>query len=244
MKDTKTAAFDQKSFEQSVQFNDFKGIQEDDLAFKPRYWKRSTKSLLIDGFIWTLLTAYAIALFIRGRGKNGFEFAVIGYVFISLRIFARHFSVSQIIYTPICNAWDATVGRIITIIPQKLRVPIMFAVTFVGLVISAVSFPLNEGGSMVGRFQSLFGVVALLVLMYATSNNRKAIPWHTVSAGLLIQFLIALFVLRTKFGFNIFNGLSKLIVTFLDFSATGATFLIGPYVANNFVLSVVPAIVC
>ena len=50
------------------------------------------------------------------------------------------------------------------------------------------------------RAVSLFGLLVFIAAFYATSRDRKAIKWQTVITGMLAQFILALFVLRTKAG--------------------------------------------
>lgn len=68
---------------------------------KPLFWKRTRKSALIHLVIWLILTLYiALVIGFGGAGKDGFAIAMLIYTFISLRLFAQHVSVSQLIYTP------------------------------------------------------------------------------------------------------------------------------------------------
>ncbi|KAJ3206422.1 hypothetical protein HDU67_008173 [Dinochytrium kinnereticum] len=92
---------------------------------------------------------------------------------------------------------------------------------------------------------SIGGLVFLLALLYATSTNRAIIPWHTVVSGLIIQLVIALFILRTQLGFNIFIFVSSMITDFLGLSVAGMKFLFGDSIVEvrNFVVGVLPAIV-
>lgn len=222
---------------------DFIGEMEDICDEKPVFFKRPMRALAIDLGLWVLLTAYAVALAILGQGKTGYTAALLVYVFLSLRLLARHVSMSQAVYRPVGVAYDRTVGAGLQMIPGSIFPALLFLITLLGLITSALVFPLTDGGSYLSRFQSLAGVIVLLTIMYATSSNRRAIPWNTVAAGLLLQFLIALFVLRTKLGFDIFSALSTMIVGFLSFSQDGTRFLIGEYTPTNFVLNVFPAIV-
>lgn len=226
----------------SQKFSDAPEVQPEG-AYKPVFGKRTIKELLIDLAIWIALTSYIVVFIIKGRGREGYEALILVYMFLSLRLYARHVSISQTVYTPITFAYNSTIGRAISCIPERFRIPLMFGFTFSGLITSALVFPLGKGSTVLGRFQSLLGVIAFLAFMYGTSSNRKAIPWGTVASGLTIQFFIALFVLRTTIGFNIFNSFSKMIVTFLSFSETGMKFLIGPYEKTNFVLNVFPALI-
>jgi concentrative nucleoside transporter, CNT family len=81
--------------------------------------------------------------------------------------------------------------------------------------------------------------------MWGTSRNRKAVNWHTVVVGFLMQFIIALFVLRTGVGYDIFSFISSLARSLLGFAKDGVAFLTTPDIAENtfFFFSVLPAII-
>jgi CNT family concentrative nucleoside transporter len=80
---------------------------------------------------------------------------------------------------------------------------------------------------------SCLGLVVFLLLLWATSKKRSAIRWHTVLVGMLLQFLIALFVLRTKVGYDIFNFISLLARSLLGFTKAGVAFLTNDKTANT-----------
>ncbi|MEO8379807.1 MAG: nucleoside transporter C-terminal domain-containing protein [Acidobacteriota bacterium] len=48
------------------------------------------------------------------------------------------------------------------------------------------------------RFTGLFGFVAIMLIAYAMSTNRKAIKWRPVGWGLALQIVIAIFVLKGR----------------------------------------------
>lgn len=62
------------------------------------------------------------------------------------------------------------------------------------------------------RLISLLGLVVFLALAYALSIDRKSIRWKPVVGGLVLQFLLALFILRTSVGLALFSWLGDLIV--------------------------------
>lgn len=77
------------------------------------------------------------------------------------------------------------------------------------------------------RFTGILGLATILGLAYAFSTNRKAINWKTVGWGLGLQFVLALFVLKTEIGHKIFEFLGKLVNELLGFSKEGAAFVFG-----------------
>jgi concentrative nucleoside transporter, CNT family len=78
------------------------------------------------------------------------------------------------------------------------------------------------------RLIPLIGIGTILCAAYAFSRNRKAIRWRIVYWGLGLQFVVAVFVLRTTPGYWLLEKISQGIVWFLDFSFAGSKFLFGP----------------
>lgn len=81
----------------------------------------------------------------------------------------------------------------------------------------------------------LLGIVLILGVAYAFSNNRKAINYRTVGVGISLQFLLALFILKTNVGKNIFATLGQWVTRIIDFSNDGAMFVFGPLAQNDLV---------
>lgn len=141
--------------------------------------------------------------------------------------------------------WEHTGVKFASMIPERFRIWCGAALTVSVIVIGSFASPESEGNTRANRAISLFGLVVLLTVLWATSNNRKAIQWHTVIVGMLIQFLVALFVLRTKAGYDIFEFVSYLARSLLKFAAAGVKFLTTEEISKFqfFFFSVLPAIV-
>jgi len=75
---------------------------------------------------------------------------------------------------------------------------------------------------------SLLGMVVLLALAWALSNNRRLFPWRTVLWGLGLQMTLAVLLLRTGWGQAAFRGLRAVVVQLLSFTDHGSEFLFGP----------------
>ncbi len=106
------------------------------------------------------------------------------------------------------------------------------------------------------RFTGLIGIVLILGIAYTMSNNRKAINFRTVGVGLALQFGLAVFILKTQVGSDVFNWLGLAVQKVLSFSDKGAAFVFGPLVnsallgtafngENSFIFffSIIPTIV-
>jgi concentrative nucleoside transporter, CNT family len=126
---------------------------------------------------------------------------------------------------PIFGVWNNTAIPLSEQIPEKYRT--WTGAAFVLIVILAVTFgsPQTEQNSFVNRGLSLFGICVFYGVLYVTSADRKRIVWRTVLVGLLCQFVLALFVLRTKAGYDIFNFVSFLARSLLGFANSGTSFL-------------------
>ncbi len=83
------------------------------------------------------------------------------------------------------------------------------------------------------RFTGLIGIVLILGIAYALSNNRKAINYRTVGVGLLLQTGLAVFILKTTVGSQIFNWLGQAVAKLLSFSDSGAEFVFGSLVKRD-----------
>lgn len=82
------------------------------------------------------------------------------------------------------------------------------------------------------KFVGVLGFVAILATAYAMSNNRKSINYRLVLSGLLLQFCLAVFVLRIEIGQALFRNIGDGITALLHYSDEGAGFVFGPLVKN------------
>ena len=74
----------------------------------------------------------------------------------------------------------------------------------------------------------LLGITAILLIAFLMSNNRKAINYKTVIIGLLLQFLLAAFILKFEPGKLIFEYIGHFVEKILEFANEGADFVFGP----------------
>jgi len=83
------------------------------------------------------------------------------------------------------------------------------------------------------RFTGLIGIVLILGIAYALSNNRKAINYRTVGVGLALQFGLAVFVLKTDIGQNLFQRLGYYVDRLLQKANIGAEFVFSSLVRTD-----------
>ena len=102
-----------------------------------------------------------------------------------------------------------------------------------------------------GNFSGLLGIFALLFIAFLLSENKKEINIKTVSVGLMLQLIFAIFILKTPFGTPIFSFLDQAITKLISFSDSGANFLFTSYVDGigfhpgliNFAFKTLPTII-
>lgn len=77
------------------------------------------------------------------------------------------------------------------------------------------------------RFTGVFGVILILAIAFLFSNNRKAINYRLVFSGLGLQLLLALFILKTAPGQNLFAWVGHKIEQLLQLADKGGEFVFG-----------------
>jgi CNT family concentrative nucleoside transporter len=196
-------------------------------------------------FIWLVFTAWWIVGLIKHRTDNlGWLKPFLLYLAITLRLIFFHIPIS-VVMKPAAFIWNNTIVRIYDVIPKKLHQPLAAAGTVVVMILGTFISKESQDNTRANRAVSLFGLIVMIALLYVTSRNRSRIQWHTVIGGMLTQFIIALFVLRTGAGYDIFNFISFLARQLLGFAQEGTAFLTDSDVPSIgwFLVGVIPPII-
>ena len=101
------------------------------------------------------------------------------------------------------------------------------------------------------RFTGLIGIVVLLAIAFALSNNRKQINMRIIGWGLGLQAIFAIFILKTPIGGPLFGFLDKAVRKLVSFSDAGSDFLFKSFVPDvgyhdamiNFAFRALPVII-
>lgn len=94
------------------------------------------------------------------------------------------------------------------------------------------------------RLVSLLGLVVMLGLAWLLSENRRRMNFRLIGSGLVLQFLVALALLRTAPGQMLFRGAQDFFARVISFSNAGAAFMFGDLMAKKpFALSVLPTLI-
>ncbi len=80
---------------------------------------------------------------------------------------------------------------------------------------------------MIENIISLSGVVVLLLVAWALSNDRGRFPWRIAGWGLGLQFVFALLLLRTPWGQAVFGAARSIVARLLSFTDAGTAFMWG-----------------
>ena len=75
--------------------------------------------------------------------------------------------------------------------------------------------------------QGAFGLLVLTAIAWLISENRRALGWRVPVAGLGLQFVIALIVLRLPQAQNAFAGLNDTVVALQNATEAGTSFVFG-----------------
>ena len=79
------------------------------------------------------------------------------------------------------------------------------------------------------RFIGIIGILVIFAIVFAMSNNRKAINYKTVGTGFLLQILLAVFPIGEK----MFLMIGTFIQKILEFATEGGLFVFGALLENN-----------
>lgn len=82
------------------------------------------------------------------------------------------------------------------------------------------------------RMVGLVGIAVLLGIAWLISTHRRRFPWRLVLAGLGLQTVMALVMLRDTPVVGAIDAIARVITAAIDASDAGIAFLFGPEVAN------------
>jgi CNT family concentrative nucleoside transporter len=94
------------------------------------------------------------------------------------------------------------------------------------------------------RTISFLGIGVFISISYALSVNRQAVRWRTVAWGLGWELILAIVILKTAWGLNLFKSLGNIVGNFLAFSDVGAKFVFGENFKDHlFAFQILPTII-
>lgn len=93
---------------------------------------------------------------------------------------------------------------------------------------------------------SVAGLALYVIIFYVFSKNPAKVKWRPVFWGFALQYIFALVILRTSWGYQAFQWLGDRVTEFLNYSNAGATFLFGDILVTTyslFAFRVLPVVV-
>ena len=79
------------------------------------------------------------------------------------------------------------------------------------------------------RFISLLGLLVFIGLAWLMSSHKRRFPWRIVGGGLVLQFVVALLILKTAPGQSLFAGLGIFFQAIINCTDAGTAFLFDLY---------------
>lgn len=159
--------------------------------------RKTTAANLLSWDSW-----WIAGLVLHRHGSLGWLKPTLLWMAISVRLITLHVS-TKYVTKPIAFVWVTAVYNPVMMIPEKLRLPLGAAGTVAVILVGTFVSEESADNTRSNRAVSLFGLVVFIAGFYATSRDRKAIKWQTIIVGMLAQFILALFVLRTTAGVSI-----------------------------------------
>ena len=77
--------------------------------------------------------------------------------------------------------------------------------------------------------RGFMGILILIFIAYALSDNRRAIQWKTAGLGLGVQLIIAIGVLKIGWVTAIFETMGNFFVNVLEYTGAGTAMLLGEF---------------
>ena len=91
------------------------------------------------------------------------------------------------------------------------------------------------------RAVSLLGLFVMLALAWLLSENRTRVNLRLIVSGVLLQFLLAVLLLKTRFGEQFFEAARIIVARIVSFSDAGAEMVFGSTFKDHYMaFSVLP----
>ena len=195
-------------------------------------------------FLFCLFTGWWIASLVLHRSDKNWVVPFLLWLAIVLRLFFFHVSIKYV-SNPIRWVWQHTAIVICNAIPSKFRTLCGAALAIAVILVGSFASEESADNTRENRAVSLFGMAVILFAFWLTSAARSRINWRTVIVGMLSQYIIGLFVLRTQVGYDIFKFIADRAGDLLGFARDGVTFLTNKETSllPMFFFGVIPAII-
>jgi CNT family concentrative nucleoside transporter len=124
-------------------------------------------------------------------------------------LIAFRFIPNSIISRPVKAVWSPLISEPFFKLPRKLRFSLGWLALLAIVFGSAFGFRTGDGTALGDRAISVLGLFVFQLGVYLSSKSRSSIEWQTIIVGLFLQQVIAIFVLKSSAGFEIFRWLGE-----------------------------------
>ncbi|CAI5756479.1 unnamed protein product [Candida verbasci] len=197
-------------------------------------------------FLGCFFTSWWLSIVIQDNHRHQWLIPTILWGMIMVRLITWHCRILNWTLAKVKIVWDYFTDIIYAkVLPQRYQRLIAGGTITVAVIVLGAFIPSEtEFSKRPDRAISFFGLVVAIFGLFVTSKNPKKVQWNTVIGGMLMQYIVALFVLRTKCGFDVFNFISTLARELLGFAKDGVAFLTNEEWANQpyFFFTVLPAV--
>lgn len=197
-------------------------------------------------FLGCFFTSWWLSIVIQPRHRHQWLIPTVLWGMIMVRLITWHCRILPWCLKHVKYVWDYCCDIIYTkLFPQRYQRLLAGAAIVTAVVLLGTFIPTETDFSKrPDRAISFFGCLVAIFGLFITSKNPTKIQWNTVIGGFLMQYIVALFVLRTKCGFDVFNFISTLARELLGFAKDGVAFLTNEDIANKpwFFFTVLPSV--
>lgn len=92
---------------------------------------------------------------------------------------------------------------------------------------------MDAGISAMSIGRGLLGILVLVAIGFLFSTDRKAIDWKLIGTGILIQFILAVAILKVSWVEHGFDAVGQGFVKLISFTDFGTEFLFSSFVTGN-----------
>ena len=94
------------------------------------------------------------------------------------------------------------------------------------------------------RWIALLGLAVIMALAWAIGDRNRKVNYRVMGGGLLLQFALAFFILKTPVGVSLFQGIGAVFTAILGFTDAGSIFVFGKESSHHFIaFRVLPTII-
>ncbi|KAL6452207.1 Slc28a3 Solute carrier family 28 member 3 [Candida maltosa Xu316] len=184
-------------------------------------------------FLACFFTSWWLSIVIQKKHRHQWLIPTVIWGMIMVRLITWHCRILPWLLSKAKIVWDFFTNIVYKVLSKRWQRLIAGATITVAVILLGTFIPSETDYSKrQDRAISFFGCVVAIFMLFITSRAPTKINWNPVIGGMLMQFIVALFVLRTKCGYDVFNFISTLARELLGFAKDGVAFLTNADVAN------------